>query len=40
MVIQYPIVGLLASIATAITQAAKIYCLGSDKPYFAHLWVS
>ncbi|KUL90064.1 hypothetical protein ZTR_02843 [Talaromyces verruculosus] len=37
--IQYPIVSFVTAIATVITQAAKIYCLGSNKPYFAHLWI-
>ncbi|OJJ47327.1 hypothetical protein ASPZODRAFT_16007 [Penicilliopsis zonata CBS 506.65] len=40
MAIQFPIVSLIAALVTAITQAASIYCLGSNKPYFAHLWIS
>ncbi|EED21836.1 transmembrane protein, putative [Talaromyces stipitatus ATCC 10500] len=38
-IIQYPIASFICAVATDITQASKIYCLGSDKPYFAHLWI-
>lgn len=39
MIFQYPVVSLAVSIASNITQAAKVYCIESSKPYFAHLWV-
>ncbi|RAL13081.1 OSTA/TMEM184 family protein, partial [Aspergillus homomorphus CBS 101889] len=39
-IFQYPAVALLASIVTDITQAAGVYCLESNKPYFAHLWLT
>jgi hypothetical protein len=38
-VFQYPIVALLVSIVTDITQAASVYCLESSSIHFAHLWV-
>lgn len=38
-IFQYPVVAFVCAIATDITQAAGIYCLDSNKPYFAHLWV-
>ncbi|KAJ5281021.1 hypothetical protein N7478_006393 [Penicillium angulare] len=38
-IVQYPVVSLLVAVATDITQAAKIYCLDSNKPYFAHIWL-
>ncbi|KAK5324743.1 hypothetical protein LTR93_004218 [Exophiala xenobiotica] len=37
-VFQYPIVALLVSIVTDITQAASVYCLESSSIHFAHLW--
>ncbi|KAJ5610094.1 hypothetical protein N7510_006813 [Penicillium lagena] len=40
MVFQYPIVSFLLGIVTDITQAAKVYCLESNKTHFAHLWLS
>jgi len=40
MIFQYPIVSIITSVATAVAQAAKAYCLYSSKPYFAHLWIS
>jgi len=40
MVFQYPVVSFLLGVVTDITQAAKIYCLESNKTHFAHLWVS
>lgn len=41
-VFQYPVVQFLVTIATDVTQAPSIniYCQNSNKPYFAHLWVS
>lgn len=41
-VFQYPVVQLVVSVATDATQApsVNIYCQNSNKPYFAHLWVS
>lgn len=41
-VFQYPVVQLAVTIATDVTQAPSIniYCQNSNKPYFAHLWVS
>lgn len=41
-VFQYPVVQFLVSVATDVTQAPSIniYCQDSNKPYFAHLWVS
>lgn len=38
-VFQYPIVALLVSIVTDITQGANVYCLTSSSAHFAHLWV-
>lgn len=40
LVFQYPIVAVGLAIATDITQAIGKYCRQSNKPYFAHLWVS
>jgi len=39
MLFQYPVVALLASVVTDITQAAGVYCEYESKPYFAHLWI-
>ncbi|KAJ5726796.1 hypothetical protein N7493_005823 [Penicillium malachiteum] len=39
-IFQYPVVAFGVAIATDITQAAGIYCLDSNKPYFAHLWLT
>merc|ERR1711939_1228253 len=38
-VFQYPIVALLVSVVTDITQAASVYCLESSSIHFAHLWM-
>ncbi|EXJ86832.1 hypothetical protein A1O3_03786 [Capronia epimyces CBS 606.96] len=38
-VFQYMPVALVAAVAACITQAAKVYCLESSKPYFAHFWL-
>lgn len=40
-VFQYPVVQLLVSIATDVTNSPKIniYCANTNKPYFSHLWV-
>lgn len=38
-VFQYPIIALLVSIVTDITQGANVYCLTSSSIHFAHLWV-
>lgn len=38
-IFQYPVVALLTSLATDFTQVAGVYCLDSNKVYFAHLWV-
>ncbi|KAH6886164.1 organic solute transporter Ostalpha-domain-containing protein [Thelonectria olida] len=40
MIFQYPVVALVAAIATDITQAADIYCEWLSKPYFARLWIN
>ncbi|KAI5458811.1 organic solute transporter Ostalpha-domain-containing protein [Mariannaea sp. PMI_226] len=40
MIFQYPVVSLIAAIATDITQAAGIYCEWVSVPYFARLWIS
>lgn len=40
LIFQYPIVQLVVSIATDVTQGINIYCENSSKPYFSHLWVS
>lgn len=42
MVFQFPIVQFLVSIATDVTNSPNlnIYCGNTNKPYFAHLWVS
>ena len=40
MIFQYPVVALLAAIATDITQAAGVYCQYESKTYFAKIWVS
>lgn len=42
MVFQYPIVQFVVSIATDVTNSPNlnIYCGNTNKPYFAHLWVS
>ncbi|KAJ5923778.1 hypothetical protein N7454_009023, partial [Penicillium verhagenii] len=37
--LQYPIVALLVAIAQCITAAFNRYCLGSNQPAFAHLWL-
>lgn len=41
-VFQYPIVQLIVSIGTDVTNSPKLnkYCANTNKPYFAHLWVS
>lgn len=41
-VFQFPVLQLLVAIATDVTNSPKlnIYCANSNKPYFAHLWVS
>ncbi|KAJ5746745.1 hypothetical protein N7520_011927 [Penicillium odoratum] len=39
-IFQYPVVALLTSLATDFTQVAGVYCLDSDKPYFAHIWLT
>ncbi|KAJ6005225.1 hypothetical protein N7451_003169 [Penicillium sp. IBT 35674x] len=39
-IFQYPIVALLTSLATDFTQVAGVYCLDSNKVYFAHLWLT
>lgn len=41
-IFQYPIVQFIVCIATDVTQSPKLnkYCENSNKPYFAHLWVS
>ncbi|KEF56161.1 uncharacterized protein A1O9_07742 [Exophiala aquamarina CBS 119918] len=39
-VFQYVIVAILIAIITAITQAANVYCLTSNKIHFAHIWCS
>lgn len=42
MVFQFPIVQFVVAIATDVTNSEKlnIYCGNTNKPYFAHLWVS
>ncbi|KAJ5928379.1 hypothetical protein N7466_007335 [Penicillium verhagenii] len=37
--LQYPIVALFVAIAQCITAAFNRYCLGSNQPAFAHLWL-
>ncbi|KAJ5526559.1 hypothetical protein N7513_010718 [Penicillium frequentans] len=39
-IFQYPVVALLTSLATDFTQVAGVYCLDSNKVYFAHLWLT
>lgn len=41
-VFQYPVIQFVVAIGTDITQSPhfNIYCQDSNKPYFAHLWVS
>ncbi|KAF3763451.1 hypothetical protein M406DRAFT_357098 [Cryphonectria parasitica EP155] len=41
-VFQYPVVQLLVTIATDVTNSPKIniYCANSNKPYFGHLWLN
>ncbi|KAK5053934.1 hypothetical protein LTR84_001896 [Exophiala bonariae] len=39
-IFQFVIVAILVAIITDITQAANMYCLTSNKAYFAHLWCS
>ncbi|KAF3770465.1 hypothetical protein M406DRAFT_247007 [Cryphonectria parasitica EP155] len=39
-IFQFTPVSILIGIFTCITQAAKVYCLTSNKPYFAHLWLN
>lgn len=39
-VFQFPVVMIVNLAATDITQATGIYCKTSDKPQFAHIWVS
>ncbi|PSR88690.1 organic solute transporter Ostalpha-domain-containing protein [Coniella lustricola] len=41
-VFQYPIVQLVVSIATDVTNSPhlNIYCANTNKPYFAHLWLN
>ncbi|KAK8875143.1 organic solute transporter Ostalpha-domain-containing protein [Apiospora arundinis] len=38
-IFQYPIVQLLSAIFIDITEAARVYCLASSSPHFAHLWI-
>lgn len=38
-VLQYPICTTILGIIQCITQATNTYCLNSDSPSFAHLWV-
>ncbi|KAK8096040.1 Transmembrane protein [Apiospora kogelbergensis] len=38
-IFQYPVVQILVSIFTSITEAATVYCLPSSSPHFAHLWM-
>ncbi|KAF3389174.1 Transmembrane protein 184C [Penicillium rolfsii] len=40
LVLQYPIIALIVAIAQCITEAANVYCLESNKRYFAHLWLN
>ncbi|RFU27391.1 hypothetical protein B7463_g8936, partial [Scytalidium lignicola] len=40
MVFQFPIVSFLIFVATDITEAAGIYCVQSNKPFFAHIWIT
>ncbi|KAJ5732995.1 hypothetical protein N7533_013442 [Penicillium manginii] len=39
-IFQYPVIAFGVAIATDVTQAVEIYCLGSNEPYFAHLWLA
>lgn len=39
LIFQYPIVQIIISIATDVTQGINIYCENSSKPYFSHLWL-
>ncbi|KAH8665420.1 organic solute transporter Ostalpha-domain-containing protein [Ilyonectria robusta] len=40
LIFQYPVVSLIAAIATDVTQVAGIYCEYVTKPYFAKLYIS
>ncbi|PSR78877.1 organic solute transporter Ostalpha-domain-containing protein [Coniella lustricola] len=39
-VFQFIPVSLLVDLFTCITAAANVYCMTSNKPYFAHLWLN
>ncbi|ROV91206.1 hypothetical protein VMCG_09374 [Cytospora schulzeri] len=39
LIFQYPIVQVIVSIATDVTQGINIYCENSSKPYYSHLWL-
>ncbi|KAH8803266.1 organic solute transporter Ostalpha-domain-containing protein [Xylogone sp. PMI_703] len=40
MVFQFPIVSFGILVATDITQAVGVFCEQSNKPYFAHIWIT
>jgi hypothetical protein len=39
-VFQYPIVAVLIAAVTNITEAADVYCIRSNRPRFAHIWMT
>lgn len=40
LIFQYPVIQLLVSIFTDITEAKAVYCLTSSSIHFAHLWLN
>ncbi|KAJ5111341.1 organic solute transporter Ostalpha-domain-containing protein [Penicillium argentinense] len=38
-VLQYPVVAIVTAFAQLATQAAKVYCVESNPPKFAHIWL-
>lgn len=38
-IFQYPVIQFGISVFTDITEAARVYCLVSSSPHFAHLWL-
>ncbi|KAG4421053.1 hypothetical protein IFR04_005816 [Cadophora malorum] len=37
---QFPVVMLILLVVTEVTEATGVYCATSNKPYFAHIWVT
>ncbi|BCS28397.1 OSTA/TMEM184 family protein [Aspergillus puulaauensis] len=39
-VLQYPIITWITAVAQVVTQLLHRYCLGSNEPHFAHVWIT